>query len=134
MKTITVISEDRIGLLSDITYILGKARINIEGVNVDVCSGKAIIAITVKNAEKAERVLMDNGYTISGSDSLIVKYPKCENCVGKITEILAKQRILVENASMISDDVANCFISMNVNRPRKAVKMLGEFLVNRPVA
>ncbi|MFA6530889.1 MAG: hypothetical protein WCT31_04110 [Candidatus Micrarchaeia archaeon] len=134
MKTITVISDDRIGLLSDITYILGKSRINIEGVNVDICSGKAIIAITVKNVEKAEKVLCENGYLISGSDSLILKYPKCENCVGKITEILAKQRILVENANMISDDVSNCFISMNVNRPRKAVKMLGDFLVNRPVA
>jgi len=45
MKSITIVSEDRIGLLSDITYILGKARINIEGVDVSVVGGKAIVNI-----------------------------------------------------------------------------------------
>lgn len=132
MKTITVISEDRIGLLADISYILSKSKINIEGVTVDVCSTKAIIAITVKHPEKAVKVLNENGYSANSSDTLVVKHPRCDNCMQEIAALLSGQRIDIENVNMVSDDKASCIFTMNVNRPRKAVKILGDLLINRP--
>lgn len=133
MKTITVVSKDRIGLLADISYLLGKGRVNIEGVSVDLCAGTAVIALTIKNADKAERILCDGGYCVNRSDTLVIKHPKCMNCKDQIVGMLATQKIAVENLNMISDDTENCVFSMNVNKPRKAVKVLGGMLINRPM-
>lgn len=133
MKTLTVVSKDRVGLLADISYLLGKGRVNIEGVSVDLCAGTAIIALTIKNADKAEKVLCEGGYCVSRSDTLVVKHPKCLDCKEKIVGMLANEKIAVQNLNIISDDMENCVYSMNVNKPRKAVKVLGGMLINRPM-
>ena len=39
-------------MLADISYILGKRNINIDGVSVDVVGGDAIISLTLKDAQK----------------------------------------------------------------------------------
>jgi len=48
MKDITIIAPDKVGLLADISYILGKARVNIESIAVTSVGGKAVITVLVK--------------------------------------------------------------------------------------
>ena len=62
MKTITIISEDRVGLLADISYILAKSKVNIDEINADIVDGKAVIKLAVGDKEKATKALADNGY------------------------------------------------------------------------
>jgi hypothetical protein len=131
MKTVTVIADERPGLLSDISYILGKSRINIESFNVSVCGGKVVVALCVRNPKKAEEVLMGNNYLVNPSETLIVRQQGNGNAVHTVLEMLAKQRITIENIDTISGDGESCILAMNVDRPRKAVKVLGDILINR---
>ena len=50
MKSLTIVADDRVGLLSDISYVLGKSKINIESISVDVIGNKAVIVLTIKNS------------------------------------------------------------------------------------
>ena len=61
MKSVTIVSDDRVGLLADISYVLGKSNVNIEGLSVDVVGGKAIISIEVKDQKKASDILAGTG-------------------------------------------------------------------------
>jgi len=54
MHSITIVADDRVGLLADISYILGTTHINIESISVSAIGGKAVITLLVKNPEKAE--------------------------------------------------------------------------------
>ena len=56
MKQITIVAEDKVGLIADISYILGKAKINIETIMVEVYGGKAVINLTVKDEIKAAKL------------------------------------------------------------------------------
>jgi len=55
IKQITVVAEDKVGLLADISYILGKAKINIESLSVEVQGNKCLIDISVKDEARRPR-------------------------------------------------------------------------------
>jgi len=124
MKTITVVADDRVGLLADISYILGKTKINIDSIGVDVAAGKAVISLTIKNAERAKAVLEQNGYRVAEANVLVLKLTDQPGELSKITATLAREGINIENVHMLSRDGKNTVIGVVVSKPRKAEKIL----------
>ena len=131
MKTITIMADDRVGLLADISYILGKTKINIETISVDVISGKAIISMTIKEYEKASEVLQNAGFNVSEMNAIIVKLPDEPGQLNKITSMLAKEEVNIQNVHIVSRDNKTTIISLVVDKPKKAVKILEPFLLNK---
>ena len=127
MKTVTVVSEDRVGLLADISYILGKSNVNIEGLFVDVIGGKAVISLEVRDPNKAADILARNGFTTTSQDAIIIKVSN--NYMEKITEILEGEKVQVKEFSRISSDTNDGIFAIKVDKPRKAVKILNPFLL-----
>ena len=132
MKTITIVTKDKIGLLADITYILGKKNINIDGVSVDVIGGNAIISLTIKDAHKAAAALRESNYDVTETNTLFVKVSNIIGGINSLTNKLAENKINIQNINIVSNDNDNGVFALNVDRPRKAMKILGEFIMNRP--
>ena len=131
MKSITVLADDRVGLLADISYLLGKAKINIESISVDVVAKKAVISLTLKDADRAKVVLENAGFKVSESNSIVVKLVDKPGELSRITAILAEDGINIENAHIVSRDGSNTILSIIVDKPKKALKVLDEFLLNK---
>ena len=127
MKTVTVVSEDRVGLLADISYILGKSNVNIEGLFVDVIGGKAVISLEVRDPRKASDILARNSFKTTSQDAIIIKV--ANNYMEKITEILEGEKVQVKEFSRISSDANDGIFAVKVDKPRKAVKILDPFLL-----
>ena len=129
MKTLTIIADDRVGLLADISYILGKAKINIENISVDVLGGKAIITLAVADRERAKSVLEAANYKVSDVESIVIKLPDKPGELSRITNVLAKDGINITNVHMITKDGKNTVIALIVDKPRKAEVLLKDFLL-----
>ncbi len=127
MKSVTIISEDRVGLLADISYILGKSSVNIDGLSVDVLGGKAVIALEVKDPRKAQEILVRNGFTTAHPEAIVIKVSN--DSMEKITEMLEMEKINVVSLSMLSSDKSDGIFALNVDKPRKAHKMLSPFIL-----
>ena len=130
MKTITIIADDRVGLLADISYILSKAKINIEAVSVDVLSGKAIVVLTLGNHDKAKIVLEASGYKVEEINTIMLKLPDQPGELNRVTQLLAKEGISINSVRMISKDGKTTVISLNVDKPKRASTLLKENLLN----
>jgi len=130
MKPITVVADDRVGLLADISYILGKAKINIDSINVDVIGGKAIIGLMVSDRERAKSILDASGYKVNELEGLVLKVADKPGELSRITNMVSKEGISILNVHMISRDGNNTIISMTVDKPRKAEHVLKEHLVS----
>ncbi|NYZ73782.1 ACT domain-containing protein [Candidatus Micrarchaeota archaeon] len=129
MKSITIVSEDRLGLLADISYILGKSNINIDGLFVDVIGGKAVISIDIKDPKRASDVLAMNGFKTTDPESIIIKV--ANHSMDKITEMLEGEKVLVKELALLSSDKSDGIFAVNVDKPRKAYKMLTPFLLGK---
>ncbi|MDO8554431.1 MAG: ACT domain-containing protein [Candidatus Micrarchaeota archaeon] len=129
MKSITVVSEDRVGLLADISYILGKANVNIEGLNVDVVGKQAVITLTIKDAIKASSLLEKNGFVTAEQNCIVVKLPNKPGAVSLLANRLASEKINIEDMHSLSADGEGGVFAINVDKPRKATKIIGDLMV-----
>jgi len=127
MKSVTIVSDDRVGLLADISYILGKSNLNIDGLVVDVIGGKAVISLEVKDPKRAKDVLERNGFKTTKPDAIVIKVQT--NSVGKITELLEGEKVNVSEMTTLSTDTQDTIYALNVDKPRKATKMLSHFML-----
>lgn len=127
MKSVTIVSDDRVGLLADISYILGKSNVNTDGLHVDVIGGKAIISLEVKDIKKAGDTLAMNGFRTTNPSSIVIKVSN--NSMDKITEMLEVEKITVKELSTLSVDSSDGIFALDVDKPRKATKMLGPFIL-----
>jgi len=127
MKQVTIISQDRVGLLADISYILGKSGINIDGLFVDVIGGKAVVALELKDPVRAKGVLESNGFRIADPQAIVVKVSN--GALDTITEMLEDEKIKVMNLAELSADANDRVLAISVDKPRKATKMLGPFML-----
>ena len=131
MKTVTVIEEDRVALLSDISYVLGKSNINIDSLNVEIVGGKAVISLIVRDPKKAKDVLGRNGYNTAELDAIVVKVSNQLGELAKLTDRLSREKVSIENMSVISSSPSEGVFALRVDKPRKAMKVLGNsVLVN----
>ena len=130
MKSITIVAEDRIGLLADISYILGKTRVNIEGVGVNVVGGKAIISLTVRDAKKAKIALGRSGYKVMESNMIVLKLEDKPGELSKITKMLATKGVNISNVHIISRDGKHTILAVIADKARKVKNLLKSYLVS----
>src|SRR5512137_818874 len=100
MQGITVVADDRVGLLADISYILGTTHINIESISVSAIGGKAVITLLVKNPEKAESVLKNNGFSVSSGNVLFFRVEDKPGALAAVAKRLADNKINGENLTL----------------------------------
>lgn len=132
MKSVTIVSDDRVGLLADISYILGKSSINIDGLSVDVVGGRAVISLEVKDPRRASDVLQCNGFRTTSLDSIIIKVSN--DAMEEITEMLEGEKVQVKEMNSLSSDAEDSIYAISVDKPRKAAKMLSAFLLGNSEA
>ena len=130
MKNITIVADDRVGLLADISYILGKSKINIDAISVDVIAGKAVIQIAVKDVGKPLEILKNSGYNVAETNALILKLDDKPGELSKITLMLADNHVNIESVHILSRDGKATILAMTVDKQKKAQDLLSNFLVS----
>lgn len=129
MKTVTIISNDRVGLLADISYVLGKTGINIESLNVDVINERAVVTLEVRDPTKAKSILERNGFSTTDLKSIVIKLANPTKSIEEVTEMLESENVQVKETTLLSSDAHDGIFALMVDKPRKASKMLKDLMV-----
>jgi hypothetical protein len=131
MKEISIITDDRVGLLADISYILGKAKINIESIAASAVGGKAVLSIVVRDYERAKSVLENSGFRISAGNVIFVKLEDKPGMLAEIAKTLADDGINVENLHLVSKDGKHTIVGLTVSNPKKTKTLLADYLIEK---
>ncbi len=133
MKVLKIIEKDRVGLLLDISYILGKERVNIENISATTVNDKAIILLQVKDEKRVASILKKNGFNVIEDNSLILKLEDKPGMLAKISRLLIENKINLENLYVVSKDGHYTYMSLSVDKPRKARNVLKGYLLEESV-
>ncbi len=128
MEELTIVVDDKVGIVADVSYILGKAKINIEALAVEVHGGKAILNITVKDAKKAMQYLSGSGYRVLESEIFVVKLKDEPGELSKMSSLLAKAKISILSLFFLAKESGYSVLALKVDRPRKAESLLAPYL------
>ena len=128
MKQITVLVEDKVGILADISFILGKAKINIESIDVNVAGGKAVINLLVKDEQRATALLSANHYQVLASDVIVVSMPDKPGELSKMSKLLTDNGVSVQEVHMLTRGDATTVYSLKADKQSKAEKLLSDYI------
>ncbi len=128
MPTIVVIADERPGLLSDVSYILGKEGIRMESVGIEVAGGKAAISMDVRDTHKAKKVLAKNGFE-TVNKGVVLKLPDYFTKIDDIRKTLEEEKIFLREWTLISGGDDKGIVALDVDKPRKALRLLCDFLI-----
>ncbi|NYZ74185.1 hypothetical protein H0O00_03515 [Candidatus Micrarchaeota archaeon] len=127
MKTIVISADDKVGLLADISYLLAKAKINIETICVDVFSGRAVISLEVTDPVKGKQVVEAGGYKVEDLNAVVIKIN--EKDLSKVTKQLTDEGLKVQNVQVLAKDNHEMVYSMVVDKPKRANTLLQPHLI-----
>ena len=129
MKQITVVVADKVGVLAELSYLLGKARVNIEAISAEVQGGKSVINLVVSDEKKAEMILKSNGYHVLAGEMLVVRVKDAPGALSEISKKLQKAKINIESIYLLTRGEGYSLDALMVDKPKKAKKVLAEYLV-----
>ena len=128
MKQLTIVAEDKVGLLSDVTFILGKAKVNIDSLQVEVEGNTAIISLMLKDEKRARELLEKNGYKALESEIMLVHLKDEPAQTAAMTALLSKEKISILSAHLVANANGMCTMALKVDKPIKAKKVLAAYI------
>ena len=126
MQLITLVSEDRIGLVADVSTVLGEAHINIESASFEIVSDQAIMRITVKDshAKLANEVLQKTGFNIAPPEGLLVEIPNKPKQLASLTRMLAEAGISIKSTQQLLATPSEVTFIIVVDEHEKAKQII----------
>jgi hypothetical protein len=96
-QEIVLRSEDRVGVLADITRLLSDMGINLLSVRVRTSEGVAIVHILSNSQSYASDALRDAGFELSERDVVLLELPHYPGFLRRASEALARKQITIED-------------------------------------
>ena len=129
MKQITVVVADKVGVLAELSYLLGKAHVNIDAISAEVQGGKSVINLVVSDDKKAEMILRSNGYHVLAGEMLVVKVKDAPGALSEISKKLQRAKINIESIYLLTRGEGYSLDAIMVDKPKKAKKVLADYIV-----
>ena len=96
IKQLSIIVENKLGRLAEITEIIADNKINMRALSLAEAANHGILRIITDEPGKAEKILKDNDLTLSVSNVLSVCIDDTPGGLAKILRILADNNINIK--------------------------------------
>jgi hypothetical protein len=125
VEQISIFLENKPGALESVMRLLKDADINIRSLSLADTSDFGILRLIVNDANKALRVLNDNGLRVSRTSVVAVEVPDRPGGLHSILAVLAQHGINVEYLyAFIEKSGENAVIIFRFDSPDDAVEVL----------
>jgi hypothetical protein len=105
---IVVVTEDRVGLLAEVSRLLGDMGIGMVSVVVQRNGGSASLHLVTSCQSHAVTALRDAGFVVEERDVVLMEIPNHPGFLGRMSEALARKNIAIEELyTTVSDDSQN---------------------------
>ncbi len=125
VKQLSVFLENKAGRVSEVTEVLGEAKVNIRGFSVSDTAEYGILRLVVDRPADAAVVLKGAGFTVKETDVICLELPDVPGALAGALKSVADAGVNIEYVySLIST-----YVVLNVADADKAI----ELLAGRPV-
>ena len=134
IQQISVFAENKVGNLAELVSLLSDNAIDLMAISLSETQEYGVVRLIVSDAEKAAKLLSDNGWVHIVTPVLAVTMENKPGALAKLLALFAKEEIGVEYAySFLSKEPGHVHMVFRVEDNEKASKALiaaGVRLVN----
>lgn len=131
IKELVIVTKDRVGLLADISEVLGRNKINIESVSADVVGKNAVVRLVVSDEKKGKAALKKAGFNPVASDTLVVTLEDKPGELSRMARMLSDEGINMTNVYHLGKEKGKALVGIKFSEKKhysRARKILSEFL------
>jgi len=129
MHHMTIVAENRPGLLVELSTLLADKRINIADIEARVHGVDAVIQLDVDRHEDALRVLAEEGFHVVADDSLLLRIADQPGALANIARRLAEVQIDIRAIRLVQRHADFSVISVNCDKNDAARDVLRDVLL-----
>ena len=129
MLNLTIINENREGLLAEITALLADHDIVLHDFSGEVIADTAVIKLVPDPYHKCFELLTDAGYQVISSQSLLIRLEQSPGVLAKLSRELAACNIEIRSMHIVNRSEDGALVALEVDEPGLARKQLKEYLV-----
>lgn len=129
MPHLTIVAEDRTGLLSELSSLLGNAGINISDIQAKAYGADAIIQIDVDRHEDTLHILAEEDFHVVADDSILIRVADQPGALAQIARQLADRQVDIRAVRVVQRHVGFSVISVNCDDNALAREVLGELVL-----
>jgi hypothetical protein len=126
MSQITVITDDRIGLIAEISQQLAEAEVNIAGVEARQVAAKACVRLSVDKQDAALACLQSAGIQAIAEDVILLRMQDQPGALAHISRQLAEAGIDIRTLSMVHRDEGENIVALACSDGQRARQLLDD--------
>jgi len=124
-KELLIETENRVGLIADISRLLGDMGINFNAISVEAANSGAVLHLISNSQLYARDALRDAGFQVSEREVVILELPNRPGELCRVTAALARKEIDIEELYVTAPDAsAKALVVLSCSHNGKAVLML----------
>lgn len=122
---IVLTTENRTGLLAEISRLLGDMGINVLSITLDATDETAVIRLLATSQSYARNALREAGFSVEERDVVVVELPHHPGFLCRVSEALARKDIsLVDLHATVSEEGGTGVVVFSCSDNGRAVQML----------
>lgn len=129
MKQITIFTEDRAGLVADISDALTAAGVNIESLTAEQVGALAAIVLTVDQYDLALRAIARMPLPAVTEDAILIKIEDRPGALASIARRFKDARINLRSIRIVSRDCGRAILAVSTERTSEALDLVRDVLI-----
>lgn len=130
MKQITIITDDRPGVVADLAKLLGDRGINIEEMDAEVEDEHGVIIIEVDKYDEALKALRDASYRAVSEDAILIKLKDEPGALAKVAVRFKDAQINLRSVRIMRREKGYSLVAIVTERTDEALELVKDVLVS----
>jgi hypothetical protein len=131
MKEITVITEDRPGVVADVSEVLAKTNINIESIDAESLGTNAILRLLVDRYNDALHALMRAGFHALTEDAILVRLDDRPGALAQIARRFKDAGVNLRSVRLVCRDTREqkAIVAIAADKTDEVIALVKDVLI-----
>jgi len=132
MKQITIISEDRPGVMAEVAEAMAAAGVNIETLDAETIGGAGVIILTVDRYDAALQALARTSFKAVSEDAIVIQLDDKPGELARITRRFKEASINLRSVRIMRRDAASgkSIVAVSTARTEEAMALVKDVLIS----
>lgn len=129
MKQITILTDDRPGVIAEICESLAAANINIETIDAETHMDKGVIIITVDKYDKALQILRNGSFQAVSEESILIRLEDKPGSLAQIAKRFKDANVNLKSIRILRRDGGNSIVALTPDHFHEAMKLVQDIII-----
>ena len=129
MKELAIVTEDKPGIVSDISTVLANQNINIESIDAEATQCHGVIILSVDKYDEALKTLNDASFTVYTEDTIVVEIPDEPGGLAKIARRFKDASLNMRSIRIIKREAGNSLVAIATDHTKETIKLVEDCIV-----